>query len=96
MTKVEDFRSWIRSIDRGPYYLGTRRLEKIPSGKVLIDRRAFELEEVEQIAEIFLSMKPVSKTNDGTGIWEKNGTLMKAVLLGVVALLVIVILIVRR
>ena len=80
ITKVEDFRTWIRTRDRGPYYSGTHRFEKIPSGDVLIDRGSFELEEVEQIAEMFLSVKPVSKTSDGIGIWEKNGTSITAVL----------------
>lgn len=96
ITKLEDFRTWIISRDRGPYYVGTHRFEKIPSGEVLIDRGAFELEEAEQIAEMLLSSNPISKLSAGIGIWEKNGTLIKAVLLGVVALLVIVILIVRR
>ena len=96
IAKLEDFRAWVRSRDKGPYYVGTHRFEKIPSGEILIDRGAFELEEAEEIGEMLLSANPIAKLSAGIGIWEKNGTLIKAVLLGVVVLLVIVILLVRR
>jgi hypothetical protein len=96
ITKLEDFRAWVRSRDKGPYYIGTHRFEKIPSGEVLIDRGAFDLEEAEQVGEMLLSRNPIARLSASIGIWEKNGSLIKAVLVGVVLLLVIVILIVRR
>jgi hypothetical protein len=96
ITKLEDFRAWVRSSDRRPYYIGTHRFEKIPNGEILIDRGAFEFEEAEQIGQMLLSGNPIARLSAGIGIWEKNETLIKAVLLGVIILLVLVLLIVRR
>ena len=95
ITKLDDFRSWIRSRDEGPYYIRASVFRKTIRGEVVIDGGKFDLEEAEQIGEMLLSSNPFSRLYAGVAIWEKNGNLLKAVLVGVVFLLAIVIILVR-
>ncbi len=81
-TSLDDFRAWIVSRSSRPYYLGSHRFEKAASGQVVIDRGVFELEEAQEIGIMLLSKNPISRLTAEVGIWEKNGTLLKIILIG--------------
>jgi hypothetical protein len=92
-----DFDSWIRSRYSGrPFYVSGHKFEKSQSGSVLIDKATFELEEAIELGHMLLSINPVSRLSAQVAIWEKNGTLVKFVLVFAILLLLIVILFLRR
>lgn len=96
LTRLEDFKTWIASRDPGPFYIGNHRFEKKPAGTVLVDKGEFELEEAEEVGTMLLSTNPMNRLTAETAIWEKNGTLIKVVLVGVIILLGLVIFIISR
>jgi hypothetical protein len=79
-----------------PFYLGSHRFDKAPTGQITIDKGTFELEEAIELGHMLLSINPVAKLSAQVAIWEKNGTLVKVVLVVAVLLLIIVILLLRR
>jgi hypothetical protein len=81
-TSLDDFRAWLVSRNSRPYFLGPQRFEKLSSGQVVVDRGVFELEEAQEIGVMLLSRNPISRLAAEVGIWEKNGSLLKAVLIG--------------
>ncbi len=91
----EEFRDWIRSSSQRPFYIGGHRFEKSISGEVRVDRGVFDLEEAEQVGEMLLSINPVAKLSAQVAIWEKNGILLKVVLVGAILLLALALIIVR-
>ncbi len=93
----ERFRTWIRSRSAtGAIYIRTHRFEKKSDGTIEIDKGSFELEEAEEVAEMLLSSNPISHLSAQVAIWEKNGALLKIVLVAAIILLILVIIIVRR
>ncbi|MGI0078003.1 MAG: hypothetical protein ACRECH_00060 [Nitrososphaerales archaeon] len=93
----ERFRTWARSKSiSGTYYIRNHRFEKTSEGTITVDKGSFELEEAEEIGEMLLSQNPVAQLNAQVAIWEKNGGLLKMVLVGAIILLILVVLIVRR
>ena len=92
-----DFESWIRSrYNLSPFFIAGHRFEKSQSGLIIIDRGSFELEEAIEIGHMLLSINPVSKMSAQIAIWEKNGFLVKGVLVVAILLLILVILFLRR
>jgi hypothetical protein len=97
LSSEERFRSWVRSQSaRAAYFIRTHKFEKRSDGTISIDNGSFELEEAEEIAQMLLSANPVSHLGAQVAIWEKNGSLLKLVLVGAIILLILVVLIVRR
>lgn len=93
----ERFRVWVRSKSIvGAYYIHNHRFEKTSGGTITVDKGSFELEEAEEIAEMLLSQNPMSQLSAQVAIWEKNGALLKMVLVGAIILLILVVIIVRR
>lgn len=93
----ERFRAWVRSKSIvGAYYIRNHRFEKNSGGTITVDKGSFELEEAEEIAEMLLSQNPMSQLSAQVAIWEKNGGLLKMVLVGAIILLILVVIIVRR
>ena len=92
-----EFQAWIRSKSGSrPYYVSGHRFEKDSSGSVVIDKGKFDLEEAEEIGIMFMSMNPIARFTAQIAVWEKNGTLVKGVLVIAIVLLVMVILFLRR
>lgn len=79
-----------------PFYAKRHKFEKTPDGLIKIDRAKFELEEAEEIARMIFSSNPLSNFSAQVAIWEKNGNLLKAILVATILLLIVVILFVRR
>ena len=99
MTESKDtrFESWIRSrYNASPYYIGGHRFEKSQSGSIIIDRGTFDLEEAMEIGHMLLSINPIAKMSAQIAIWEKNGFLVKGVLVVAILLLILIVLILRR
>ncbi len=97
MANQRDFDTWLRSKWMAqPFYVKNHKFEKTPDGSIKIDRAKFELEEAEEIARMIFSGNPISNLSAQVAIWERNGTLIKAVLVAAIILLIIVILFVRR
>jgi hypothetical protein len=95
--KGSDFDYWIRSREMNrPFYVAGHRFDKTPTGAIVIDKGIFELEEAIDVGHMLLSINPVARFSAQIAIWEKNGTLVKLVLIVAVLLLVIVILFLRR
>ncbi len=72
------------------------RFDKAASGAVLIDKGTFELEEAIELGHMLLSINPVARLSAQVAIWEKNGTLIKIVLLVAILLLIVVVLLLRE
>lgn len=97
VSRQTDFETWIRSRETPrPYFLRNHRFEKKQDGTVSIDGGKFELEEAEDIGVMLLSANPVSGLTAQVAIWERNGSLVKGVLVVAIILLVIVVLFLRR
>ena len=79
-----------------PFYVAGHRFDKSPTGAITIDRGTFELEEAIEVGHMLLSINPVARLSAQIAIWEKNGTLVKIVLVVAVLLLILVILFLRR
>jgi hypothetical protein len=79
-----------------PYYIAEHRFDKAPSGAVMIDRGTFDLEEAIELGHMLLSINPVARLSAQLAIWEKNGTLIKLVLVVAILLLIIVVLLLRE
>ncbi len=95
--KEEAFEAWIRSnYSASPFYISGHRFEKSANGLVVIDKAVFDLEEAEDVGRMLLSINPVSRLSAQLAIWEKNGTLVKGVLVVAIIMLILVILILRR
>ncbi len=97
MADEKDFETWVKTRWMAqPFYIGNHKFEKTRDGSIKIDRAIFEIEEAEEIARLIFSRNPISQLSAQVAIWERNGTLVKAILLGTIILLVIVIIFVRR
>jgi hypothetical protein len=95
--KEEDFESWIRSkYNARPFYISGHKFEKSPSGLIIIDKASFDLEEAVDVGRMLMSVNPVSRLSGQLAIWEKNGSLVKGVLVAAIILLILVILFLRR
>ena len=79
-----------------PFYAKKHKFEKTADGSIKIDKAKFELEEAEEIARMIFSSNPFSNISAQVAIWEKNGNLLKTILVATILLLIIVILFVRR
>jgi hypothetical protein len=91
-----NFQSWIRSGNNSsPFYIGGHRFEKSQLGLIIIDKGTFELEEAIEIGHMLFSINPVARMSAQVAIWEKNGFLVKGVLVITILLLIIVILFLR-
>jgi uncharacterized membrane protein len=96
-SKDTNFESWIRSrYNPSPFYIRGHRFEKSQSGSIIIDRGTFELEEAIEIGHMLLSINPIAKMSAQIAIWEKNGFLVKGVLVVAILLLILIVLILRR
>jgi hypothetical protein len=91
-----EFQDWIRSSSGRPYYIGGSRFEKNADGYVVVNGARFDLEEAIEIGQMLLSANPLSKMSAQLAIWEKNGTLIKFVLVGTILLLVIALVVVAE
>jgi hypothetical protein len=95
--KEEAFESWIRSkYNASPFYVSGHRFEKTSNGLIVIDKAVFDLEEAVDVGRMLLSINPISRLSAQLAIWEKNGSLIKGVLVAAIILLILVILILRR
>ena len=96
-SKDTNFESWIRSkYNPRPFYIARHRFEKSQTGSIIIDKAVFDLEEAVDVGRMLLSVNPVSRLSAQVAIWEKNGTLVKGVLVIAIVLLILVILFLRR
>ncbi|MHB8567516.1 MAG: hypothetical protein ACYC7D_02375 [Nitrososphaerales archaeon] len=97
MANEKDFDTWIRSKWMAqPFYVKAHKFEKTPDGSIKIDRAKFGIEEAEEIAKMIFSGNPISNLSAQIAIWERNGKLIKTVLVVAIILLIIVILFIRR
>ncbi|MGH2639355.1 MAG: hypothetical protein ACRDF4_08765 [Rhabdochlamydiaceae bacterium] len=94
--EANSFVEWVRSRTSRPFYIQNHKFQKNSSGTISIDRATFELEEAEEIGRMLLSINPVARLSAMIAIWERNGTLVKTVLVIAVLLLILVILFLRR
>ncbi len=96
-SKIDDFESWIRSkYNARPFFIAGHKFEKSANGLIIIDKAAFELEEAADVGRMLLSINPISRLSAQLAIWEKNGILVKGVLVAAILLLILVILFLRR
>ncbi len=97
MSAENDFQTWMRSKwVKGPYYVKGHRFEKSADGSIRIDKGRFDLEEAQDIARMLISANPILNLTAQVGIWERNGGLLKAVLVAAILLLILVIIFIRR
>jgi len=89
----EEFDLWLKTTFIGVFRVAGHKFEKTATGEVLIDRGTYTREEAELLFLMLHSRNPFTRLNAEIVISERNGTLIKAIL--VVAIILFVILITR-
>jgi len=88
-----EFDLWIRLTGgERSFYVAGHRFVKSNSGQIIIDNGTFELEEAMEVGHMLVSINPVARLSAELAICEKNGTLVKVVLVAALMLLAIIVL----
>lgn len=92
----EEFDLWLRTKYTGAFWAGNHRFEKTDSDDVRVDNGVFRKEEAQQLFRMLTSANPFTRLNALLVIWERNGTLLAALLIIGFIMLMIVLIRVRR
>jgi len=93
---MEEFDLWLRTKFTEYFWMEGHRFEKTEKGNVQIDRAPFSVEEARQLFLMLSSRNPITRLNATFIIWDRNGTLIKALLIAALLLLFLVFLRIRK
>jgi len=93
---MEEFDLWLKTKFTESFWMGGHRFEKAGTGDVQIDRAPFSVEEARQLFLMLSSRNPFTKLNATLIIWDRNGTLVKALLIAALLLLLLVFIMIRK
>ena len=93
---TEEFDLWLRTKFTESFWMGGHRFEKTETGDVQIDRAPFSAEEARQIFLMLSSRNPITRLSATLIVWDRNGTLVKVLLIAALLLLLLVFIMVRR
>ena len=78
---MEEFDLWLRTKFTESFWMGGHRFEKTETGDVKVDRAPFSVEEARQLFLMLSSRNPLTRLNATLIIWDRNGTLVKVLLI---------------
>ncbi len=93
---MEEFDLWLRTKFTESFWMGGHHFEKTETGDVQIDRALFSVEEARQLFRMLSSRNPLTRLNATLIIWDRNGTLIKALLIAAFLLLLLVLISIRK
>ena len=87
---LEDFELWLKTRFTNAFWFKGHKFEKTEGEDILIDVGLFAREEARDLLEMLSSKNPLTRFNATVIIWERNGFLIKIlVLLAFIALVLI-------
>jgi len=93
---MEEFDLWLRTKFTESFWMGWHRFEKTETGDVQVDRAPFSAEEARQLFLMLSSRNPITRLNATLIVWDRNGTLVKALLIAALLLLLLVFIRIRK
>jgi len=86
----EDFELWLKTRFTDTFWFKGHKFEKAESEGVIVDGGYFTKEEARHLFKMLNSRNPIVRLNAATLIWERNGFLMKLIIiLSILALILI-------
>ncbi len=86
----EEFDLWLRTRFADRIWIQGHLFEKRLGGGILIDGGLFTVDEAKTVFQMLTSRNPLDKLNANIIIWDRNGTLVKIlVVLAVIALIIV-------
>jgi len=95
-TTEEEFDLWLKTKFIESFWMRGHRFEKTKTEEIRVDNALFSKEEAIQLFKMLTSHNPFTMLNATLAIWERNGTLLKLLLITAFLLLLIVYIRVRR
>lgn len=92
----EDFDLWLKTKFTDVFWLKGHKFEKTKGEDVLIDGGFFTKEEAKELFRMLTSRNPFTKFNATILIWERNGVLIKIMIVLALVTLTLIYLKVRR
>lgn len=96
MASKDEFELWLRSKFNVSFYYKGHRFERTTSGAVLVDNGLFQELEARALFQMLSSPNPITRLNAVIAIWERNGTLLKVLLIAAFLLLLFVFIRIRK
>lgn len=95
-TTKEEFDLWLKTEFIESFWFGGHRFEKTKAEDIRVDNALFSKEEVVQLFEMLNSQNPFTRLNATLAIWERNGILLKLLLITSFLLLLLVYIRIRK
>jgi len=95
-TTEEEFDLWLKTKFIESFWTRGHRFEKTGTEDIRIDNALFSKEEAIQLFRMLTSRNPFTRLNATLAIWERNGTLLKLLLITAFLLLLLVYIRVRK
>lgn len=92
----EEFSLWLKTKFTDYFWIRGHRFDKAEGNRVKIDNGLFTREEAVEIFSMLTSKNPINRWNATLLIWERNGTLLKVLVVGSFILLILVFVMTRR
>jgi len=92
----EEFHLWLKTKFVESFWFGGHRFEKTGTEDVRIDNAMFSEEEARQLFEMLNSRNPFTRLTATVAIWERNGVLLKFLLIAAFLLILLMYIRVRR
>jgi hypothetical protein len=92
----EEFDLWVSRKYSGPFWVGSHRFEKSPTGEIRVDNGVFNREEATILFRMLKSRDPFTRLNANFVIWERNRVLVILLAFVTIILLALVIIRIRR
>ena len=93
---TEEFDLWLRTKFTESFWMGGHRFEKTGTGDVQIEGAPFPVEEARQLFLMLSSRNPITRLNATLIIWDRNGILVKVLIIAALLLLLLVFIRIRK
>jgi hypothetical protein len=94
--QIEEFDLWLKTKFTESFWMGGHRFEKTRTGDIQIDKAPFSAEEARQLFLMLSSRNPITRLSATLVIWDRNGTLIKALLIAAFLLLILVFILINK
>jgi len=92
----EDFDLWLRVKFTDEFWLRGHRFEKTKNEEVLVDGGVFTKNEAKHLFKLIISRNPLDRLNATLLMWERNGALIKILIILALLMLILVYIRVKR
>jgi len=93
---LEDFDMWLKTNFTDTFWLRGHRFQKMRNDYILVDGGRFTKEEARQLLMLITSSNPLERFNATIIIWERNGTLIKLLVILAPVVLILMYIYVKR